>query len=92
MKFASLAILGLMVAVPVLAGDEPDSQGWQSESPRDEIRPEFSWRAGDGPGGQAALAIAADAREGLAGNWFKEVAVEGWQILSLFRAARVRRN
>jgi predicted amidohydrolase len=77
MKFVLLASLGLMVALPVLADDDPDSHGWRSESPRDEIRPEFSWRVGDGPGGQAALAITADAREGLAGDWFKEFAVEG---------------
>ena len=79
MKFAYLAIVGLSVAIPVLASDDLDRQGWQSESPRDEISPDFSWRVGDGPSGNAALAITADSRQGLAGDWFKEVTVEGGQ-------------
>lgn len=59
----------------VIGGDPQD--GWQPASPRDEIRPEFVYEHGSGPGGDNSLVIIADDREGLDGHWRKSFAVEG---------------
>ncbi len=52
-------------------------QYWKQQSPREEIRPQFSWIEGAGPNGGAVLEISADDREGLSGAWVKELEVEG---------------
>jgi predicted amidohydrolase len=61
------------------AGETSWLDGWTSESPRDEIRPQFAVEAKAGPHGQGALAIACDQREGLAGYWKKTFEVTGGQ-------------
>ncbi len=52
-------------------------EGWEAGAPRDEIRPRFSYEEHGGPGGAPALAIAANAREGLNGYWRKIFPVTG---------------
>ncbi len=52
-------------------------EGWRRESPRDEIRPAFSWKADGGREGGLALSIRHDAREGLGGCWIKVFPVQG---------------
>jgi predicted amidohydrolase/lysophospholipase L1-like esterase len=52
-------------------------EGWTVTAPRGEIRPEFAFEPRGGPGGQGALVIQADGREGLDGGWIKTFAVEG---------------
>jgi predicted amidohydrolase len=51
--------------------------GWQPASPRDEIRPRFSFDAKGGPKGEGSLLITADEREGLHGWWQKSFPVTG---------------
>ncbi len=51
--------------------------GWTTGSPREEIAPLFEQRPGGGPDGQGSLVIRSDGREGVAGWWTREFAVEG---------------
>ncbi len=51
--------------------------GWKTESPREEIRPEFSWNRDGGPDSAGELVIQADDREGLSGFWSRRVSVTG---------------
>ena len=51
--------------------------GWQPASPRDEIRPRFSFDVKGGPKGEGSLLITADEREGLHGWWQKSFPVTG---------------
>ena len=53
--------------------------GWTTDSPREEIRPQLTWLESGGPRGSGVLLIQADHREGLAGSWVKEFAVVGGQ-------------
>lgn len=50
---------------------------WQSESPREEIRPRFTIAKSAGPEGGDALVIVADQRDGLSGHWFRVFDVSG---------------
>jgi predicted amidohydrolase len=55
--------------------DLPD--GWNTRSPRDEIRPAFSYRADGGPDRRGSFVIEADHREGLFGWWEKQFPIQG---------------
>jgi predicted amidohydrolase len=57
--------------------EQTSPEGWQAGAPRDEIRPQFSYESGGGPGGAPALVIASDHRQGLNGYWRKTFAVTG---------------
>ena len=62
------AIAGLALLVPSIhAAEVPD--GWASEAPREEIKPEFSYEPTGGRSGKGAFIIEADDRAGLAGWW-----------------------
>jgi predicted amidohydrolase len=65
------------VAAADAAVNAPD--GWQTASPREEIRPQFSFEPKSGPQRSGSLVIAADAREGLHGFWTKTYSVKGGQ-------------
>ena len=81
----------------VVAGAEEQSpavDGWTFGAVRDEIRPVFLVDPQGGPDGKAALAIAADQREGLDGYWIKEFPVEGgrhYRFQAFHKAAGVSR-
>jgi len=87
--------LGLVLLVPF--GSAPSSAepveriaapaGCESASPRDEIRPLFSFDSKGGPNGNGALVIAADDRDGLHGWWQKSFSVSGGKYYR-FRAVR----
>src|SRR4051794_8634606 len=62
---------------PAAAGEVPADGGWSTGAPRDEIRPEFAYEPGDGPGRQAALVIKAGQRDGVDGYWTKAYPVAG---------------
>ena len=48
-----------------IAGAVKDApEGWQTVSPREEIRPQFSFEPASGPQRAGSLVIAADARDG----------------------------
>ena len=67
--------------------EEPFPGGWTTASPREEIRPSFSFEAMGGPDKTGSLIITHDAREGLDGHFQKEFDVEGGQSY-LFKAIR----
>lgn len=78
---ASLLVCG---TATLSAGDLPGSTsadngsapaGWTAESPREELRPQFTWDATNGhtPG---TLVISGDEREGLVGNWTRTIPVQ----------------
>ena len=74
------ALLGPFLAVatrPGAAGEVPDTGGWSTAAPRDEIRPEFACEPGDGPGHPAVLTIKAGPRDGVDGCWTKAFPVTG---------------
>ena len=74
--------LGTLTAI-AFSGDPPHDNatgappGWQTASPRAEIRPEFAFESGTGLDGQGSLVIRTDARAGLDGCWRKAFPVEG---------------
>lgn len=70
-----------------LATRSPD--GWQAESPRPEIRPQFSYKPTGGPADGACLTIASDKREGLAGHWAKTFPIQGGQSYRFHALRRV---
>jgi predicted amidohydrolase len=78
-----LCLLGILAeARSSLAQD-----GWEARSPRDEIRPAFSYHATGGQSGAGSLEIATGSQYGLDGHWAKEFEIEGGQWFR-FRAKR----
>jgi predicted amidohydrolase len=51
--------------------------GWKARSPRDEIRPEFSFEAEGGPSRTGTLVLETGAHAGLDGHWEKTFKVDG---------------
>jgi predicted amidohydrolase len=58
--------------------------GWQTASPRDEIRPKFDYLPNGGRDGKGSLVISADGREGLDGHWMKTFDVTGGKHFRFF--------
>jgi|ERR1043166_8197727 predicted amidohydrolase len=65
--------------------------GWSPASPRDEIRPAFSFNKHGGPNKNGGFVIRADSREGLDGHWTKSFPVKGGEYYQ-FRAWRHLEN
>ena len=85
----AVVLLALVVAPGSACGapaTAPD--GWQAISPREEIRPLFSYDPQGGPDHQGGFIIRADAREGLIGWWTKTFPVQGGQS---YRFSAMRR-
>lgn len=88
-----LAVLLFLAAPPasVPAADKIVSvaapEGWQAKTPRDEIRPEFSYSPAGGPDGNGSLVIRAEQREGLHGYWARSFPVAGGRYY-VFRVLR----
>jgi predicted amidohydrolase len=59
------------------ADDTPCPDGWTTDAPRDEIRPEFATEPGDGSGTRPVLIIKAGDRDGVDGCWRKTFPVAG---------------
>src|SRR5439155_4433922 len=55
----------------------PAPAGWGTASPREELKPAFSFTSNGGRSGHGAFLIEHDAREGLDGYWTKEFPVQG---------------
>lgn len=76
----------------------PAPEGWSTASPRDEIKPQFSYEPRGGRDGTGSLVIQADEREGLEGWWQKAFPVQAgrhYRFTAFRRADRVplpRRN
>ncbi len=78
--FAAVVACPLRAGPPAQDGSRGDGDappGWQASSPRDEIRPRFSFDPKGGPSGAGSLIITADEREGLSGSWQKSFPVIG---------------
>lgn len=76
-----------------LSADEPIPDGWVAASPRDEIRPAFSFDPSGGRDHSGSLVIAHDEREGLDGYFTKEFKVEGgksYQFEALRKTSNVK--
>lgn len=85
-----LAVLsGGAFSVCALSAPPPVVDGWTTQSPRDEIRPEFSFDPRGGPSGGLCLTIRSDAREGMQGAWTKTFPVKGGQWYRFFALRRV---
>ena len=82
--FASSLIVSILTS---RSAEEPFPGGWTTTSPREEIRPSFSFELTGGPEKTGSLIIAHDAREGLDGHFQKEFDVEGGQCYQ-FKALR----
>lgn len=68
----------IVISFAAIADDRAiNAGGWQTASPRDEIRPQFEFRPTGGRDGKGSFIIAADAREGLDGHWAKTFSVAG---------------
>src|SRR3954469_20528584 len=68
--------LGLCGCLPCLAGATAP-EGWSARSPRDEIRPAFSYRPDGGPDHRGSFVIEAGGKEGAFGHWEKTFPVRG---------------
>src|SRR5262245_10946313 len=90
---AALVNASLSLVVPAGAADAvPDTGGWSTGAPRDEIRPEFACEPGDGPGEPASLIIRSGQREGADGYWTKAFPVTGgkhYQFVARYQAMGV---
>ena len=71
-----LALLQIIVSA---ASADITATDWQTASPRDEIRPQFSQKSAGGRDGKGSWVITADKREGQHGCWTKTFPVEGGQ-------------
>lgn len=84
-------ICGTSFAAPPASEPERNGNsfpdGWTATSPRDEIRPEFSFEPHGGPKKSGSFVIRHDAREGLDGWMQKSFAVTGSEFVR-FQAAR----
>ncbi len=79
------ALASVLLFWSALGAAKPE--GWLALSPRDEIRPEFSWQPTGGPSNKGSLVIRADAREGLHGYWARTFPVVGGRYYA-FRVVR----
>lgn len=91
--FSSLMVMVLVGEVfgvqPAAAVDDAD--GWQTESPREEIRPQFAFHAKAGRSGNGEWVIEHSQRDGLQGCWYRTVPVDGGKYYR-FEAFRKTRN
>ncbi|HUG71756.1 MAG TPA: carbon-nitrogen hydrolase family protein, partial [Pirellulaceae bacterium] len=89
--FASApAALCIILLVPAVLPAEvrPLADEWIAVSPREEIRPEFTFLRSGGPDGSGSFVIEADEREGLFGWWEKTFKIEGGKF---YRFSAVRK-
>ena len=93
----SRTILFVAILVPmtgtIAVASELFPAGWTTASPRDELRPEFSYSATGGRSGKGAFVIEHDQRAGLDGRWTKTFEVVGgkhFRFLAFSRTANVK--
>lgn len=68
---------GALLAFACVALGNGAPPGWETTSPRDEIRPAFRYEPRGGPNRAGAFVIESDRREGLQGKWTKAFQVKG---------------
>jgi predicted amidohydrolase len=79
--FRILLAVGLLAVTTTVSAEKPVSApaDWSMQSPREEIKPSFSYLPRGGPGHAGSLVIEADEREGLFGWWERTYPVKGGQ-------------
>ncbi|HET6426369.1 MAG TPA: carbon-nitrogen hydrolase family protein, partial [Planctomycetaceae bacterium] len=83
-----IGLIVLLTTAAVSGAGEPAlPEGWKAMSPREEIRPAFSFEAQGGPHQRGSLVITHDAREGLDGWYQREfpVTAQTWVQLTAQR-------
>ena len=74
----AVALFWLLLSVTQGLAEQPaPPAGWSTFTPREEIRPQFRFERGGGPGQSDCFVIEADQRPGLMGRWTKTFPVEG---------------
>jgi predicted amidohydrolase len=70
-----------LTPAPCRAASPPPGSpaGWQTLSPREELRPEFNYNPKSGPSGNGSFVIRTGELEGLEGHWAKTFPVKGGQ-------------
>ncbi|MBM4093663.1 MAG: carbon-nitrogen hydrolase family protein, partial [Planctomycetes bacterium] len=89
-RFSVATVILLNVLSPAFAADQPPDD-WHAVSPRDEIRPAFSFDPTGGPKQTGGWVITHDNRDGLDGWYQKTFPVTGGDCYR-FRAVRKTRN
>jgi predicted amidohydrolase len=88
-RFLSLVLIVIGLSARIAsAGEPPIPGGWGAVSPRDEIRPWFSFASKGGVNQSGAWVITHDQREGLDGWFQKSFAVSGGEF---YRVSAVRK-
>jgi predicted amidohydrolase len=64
-------------------------EGWSTRSPRDEIRPAFTYLRDGGPDRRGSFVVEADRRDGLIGWWEKSFPARGGQFYRFFARRKV---
>ncbi|MDZ4685884.1 MAG: nitrilase-related carbon-nitrogen hydrolase, partial [Planctomycetaceae bacterium] len=72
-----ITLVTSLLALPAGQAAEVAAKGWQPQSPRDELRPQFEYLPDGGRDGAGRWIVRHDDREGLAGCWVKSFAVQG---------------
>lgn len=86
--YCTAIICAAFFAATVSHAEAPEfTAGWTFVSPREEIRPEFTFVSDGGPHGAGSFVIEADQREGLFGWWEKTFEIEGGKFYQ-FSAVR----
>jgi predicted amidohydrolase len=70
----SMTVFAILLSLSATAAAQ---NGWSAASPREEIRPKFSYQPAGGREGREVLVVAADGREGLDGAWEKTFPISG---------------
>ncbi len=86
---AATVTFPLLLALACSADQLPE--GWRAVSPRDELRPAFSFEPAGGPNGTGSWVITHDGRDGLDGWFEKTFPVSGGEYYR-FHAARKVHN
>ena len=77
-RLLSAILIVMLVSGSFCSADvSPAPAGWSTQSPREEIRPLFSFLPQGGPQQSGSLVIEADSRDGLIGWWEKSFEIQG---------------
>ena len=73
------AVIALLFSACAAAAavNVPPPPGWSAASPREEIKPDFSYDPGGGPDHIGSFIIQSAQREGLVGRWTRSFSIEG---------------
>lgn len=91
MRTLAICLLACCAQLTLARAAEQLPEGWQTISPRDEIRPTFSFESQGGPKQTGSLVITHDQRDGLDGWFQKSYAVQGGEYYR-FHAVRQARH